>query len=230
MKRSPWRAASYAVVDLELTGLDPRRDEIISWCVVPIDDGAIDVAGVRAGLVRPRGASPAATATIHGLREADLDDVPEAPEALRPLAEALDGRVLVAHAAHVERAFLAPALRRLGRRPPRRAIDTALLCAHPDRPGRSRPCHDLTALARELGLPVHAPHTAVGDALTTAQVFLCLAAQLDAIAPRTVGDLLAPRDPLAAARRLLPAGPRPLALGPGTHLEREDGETSSAGD
>ena len=39
--RRPWRDARYCVVDLELTGLDPRADEIISFGAVPIDDGRV---------------------------------------------------------------------------------------------------------------------------------------------------------------------------------------------
>ena len=43
--------------------------------------------------------------------------------------------------------------------------------------------------ARTLGLPVHSPHVAEGDALTTAQLFLALATHLDEIEPQTVGSL-----------------------------------------
>ena len=47
-------------------------------------------------------------------------------------------------------------------------------------------------------LPAHRPHTADGDALTTAQVFLALATHLDALEPQTVGSL---QRPSAASRR-----------------------------
>jgi len=47
----------------------------------------------------------------------------------------------------------------------------------------------LTPLAQTLGLPVHRPHEADGDALTTAQVFLALATHLDQLSPQTVGSL-----------------------------------------
>ncbi len=42
-----------------------------------------------------------------------------------------------------------------------------------------------------LGLPAHRPHDALGDALTTAQVFIALATHLDARRPETVGRLVA---------------------------------------
>ena len=47
----------------------------------------------------------------------------------------------------------------------------------------------LTRLATALNLPAHRPHQADGDALTTAQAFLALAAHLDAMSPQTVGSL-----------------------------------------
>jgi DNA polymerase-3 subunit epsilon len=47
----------------------------------------------------------------------------------------------------------------------------------------------LSDAARDLGLPVHRPHHADGDALTTAQLFLAVATRLDAREPQTVGSL-----------------------------------------
>ena len=191
LRGRPWRAASYAVVDLELTGLDPRADEIVSWCLVPVEGGAIRIADIRADLVRPARATGDRAVRIHGLRDGDLAAATAGDAALLPLLDALEGRVLVAHAARVEREFLAPVLARAGRRPIRRWVDTAQLWARV-RPDAVRPGRDvvgLTEIAQALGLPVHAPHTAEGDALTTAQVFLALAARLDAERPQTVRSL-----------------------------------------
>jgi DNA polymerase-3 subunit epsilon len=47
----------------------------------------------------------------------------------------------------------------------------------------------LSELAHSLGLPVHRPHHALGDALTTSQVFIALASLLDGYAPQTVRSL-----------------------------------------
>ena len=58
-----------------------------------------------------------------------------------------------------------------------------------DREGRLRPHITLAELAAELGLPADRPHVAVGDALTTAQVFLALASHLDAEHRETVDSL-----------------------------------------
>ena len=180
--RGSWRADRFVVVDVETTGLDPERDEILSFAAVPVEHGRIALRGTLSGLVRPSAAPPAASVTIHGLRAADLADAPPAPEALSALPGALRGRIPVAHAAWIERAFLTPPLRGLGAAPPRRMVDTAvlwrLLCL--DRGEGDPGWCSLASIAAALGLPSHRPHEAEGDALTTAQVFLALATHLEA--------------------------------------------------
>ena len=187
----PWREARYAVVDLETTGLDPRADEIVSFASVPVDQGRVIVGGIRNAIVRPAVMPDAQTIRIHGLRRIDLEDAPELPEVLDLILESLTGRVLVAHAAWVERGFLAAILGPAGLKPPDPVIDTAALASRLPGSPMASPNHapPLSAVARRLGLPVHRPHTADGDALTTAQVFLSLASKIDRSEPQTVGSL-----------------------------------------
>ena len=63
-------------------------------------------------------------------------------------------------------------------------VDTAALATELGRPA------GLSDLARSFRLPVHRPHHADGDALTTAQVFLALAAHLEGPEPLTLGAML----------------------------------------
>jgi len=135
----------------------------------------------------------AETIRIHGILPADLAAASDSDEALDPLLGALAGRALVAHAAWVERGFLEPLLARGGLALRGPVIDTAELGREWRRlGGRRDPGHpDLGALAAELGLPAERRHTALGDALTTAQIFLALATHLDAGRRRalTIGGL-----------------------------------------
>jgi DNA polymerase-3 subunit epsilon len=194
-RRTSWRNARFIVVDVETTGLDPRRDEVVSFAAVPIERARIAAPDAVAGLVRPERSPPPRSVEIHGLRAADLEDAPPAPDALRPLAGLLRGEIPVAHSAWVERAFLAPRLRSAGGRLPRRMVDTALLwrllCI--DRGEGDPGTTSLSAVASALGLPVHRPHEAQGDALTTAQAFLALATHLEAHGRGTVRALTGAR-------------------------------------
>lgn len=190
--RTDWRAARFAVVDLETTGLDSERDEIISFGIVPVDGGRARPGDATYRLARPARMPEAGSIRIHGIRPADLVEAPPFDEVRDELLTALTGRILVAHAAHVERGFLGPVLDEagVGLRGP--LLDTRELArawlADLD-PGTRPPRLELGELAARLGLPEHRAHHALGDALTTAQVFLALASHLARRGRLTVRDL-----------------------------------------
>jgi DNA polymerase III subunit epsilon len=192
MSRLSWRQAQLLCVDVELTGLDPKTDEVIAYGAVPIEHGRIQAAGALEGMVRPSAARRAGSVEIHGIMPRDLDGAPPLAEALAPLAAAIRGRTPIAHAAWVERAFLGPALRSAGGRLPRGIIDTAVLwrllgiLRDEVDPGYRQ----LQQITNALGLPSHHPHQALGDALTTAQVFLALATRLEALGYGLLRDLV----------------------------------------
>jgi DNA polymerase-3 subunit epsilon len=187
--RTPWRQARFCVVDLETTGLDPKRDEIVSFAAIPVDEGRVLPGGLVMSVVRPERMPPPETIRIHGLRPADLEGAPPLREVLDELLGALAGRILVAHSASLERGFLRAALREHGVRLRRRLIDTARLAETALAPNSGTRPIALSALASGLGLPVHRPHHPDGDALTTAQVFIALAARLDRERSQTVRSL-----------------------------------------
>jgi DNA polymerase-3 subunit epsilon len=190
--RDPWPVARWCVVDVETTGLDRRTDQVVSVAAVPVRGGRIQAGQAFASLVRSERSPSAESVRVHGIRAVDLVDAPAPEEVARALAPHVDGAILVAHYAPVERAFLLPLLARAGIRPPRRIADTEALgrlwLAQRD---GEMPAHlGLAQLATELGLPSHHPHDALGDALTTAQVFIALAALLSAGEPQTARSLL----------------------------------------
>jgi DNA polymerase-3 subunit epsilon len=188
---TPWRGAPYSVVDLETTGLDPGRDEIISFAAIPIDGGRVAVGRTRTAIVRPRRMPDAETIRIHGLRPDDLAGAPPLAEAIDQLLEAIAGRVIVAHAAWVERGFLAAALKPSGLRVAEPVLDTAVLARHAlgEEADGDDAATRLSDVVQRLGLPVHRPHHADGDALTTAQLFIALATRLNAVEPQTIASL-----------------------------------------
>ena len=188
---TPWREADFCVIDIETTGLDPASDEIISFAALHVARGRLLLDDARYQLIRPRRMPGPETILIHGLRKAELVDAPTFAEALDGLLEALTGRAMVAHVASIEEGFLDAALHENGITLSTPIVDTAALAAELFRlrEGVRSGALGLTALADRLGLPVHRPHEADGDALTTAQVFLALAAHLDRLSPQTVGSL-----------------------------------------
>lgn len=198
---SPWREADFTVVDLETTGLDASVNEIVSFATVAVSGGRVTLADARYELVRPQRMPDGDTIRIHGLREADLIDAPPLSQHLAELLDAFTGRVLVAHVAAIERAFLRAALAAGGLPLRNPIVDTAALAVELSRMRREPPPErapvGLSELAKSLGLPVHRRHTADGDALTTAQAFIALATHLDQFQPQTVGTLVRASSPPA---------------------------------
>jgi DNA polymerase III subunit epsilon len=197
-----WREVGWCAVDLEMTGLNPRTDEIVAIGAVPIDDGRIQLGGGLYTLVRASKRSAVGAVLVHKLRLADVADAPSLDQAIDFLLGAVAGRVPVFHSAAIETAFLERQFDRRRVRLPA-AADTEALgrrwLAHRD--GSAPPQGiSLTRLAGTLGQPAETPHHALGDALTTAKLFIALASLLDTVAPQTVGSLVGVERPGGARR------------------------------
>lgn len=178
-------------IDIETTGLDPDRDILLSIGFVPVDGYAITLAGARSVRVRPPAghAGVGASATIHGLTDDAVEAGIPASEALDVVAEALTGRVLLAHHAPIEVGFLSRLCREVsGAELPCRVVDTMELArrAYPPHinppPGALR----LWAARERHGLPVYAAHDALLDALACAELYLAQLAEIEARSDRPI--------------------------------------------
>ncbi|MGI8507601.1 MAG: exonuclease domain-containing protein, partial [Solirubrobacteraceae bacterium] len=123
---TPWREARWCAVDLELTGLDVRSDEIIAIGAVPISQGRLILGEATYTLARPDRPPRTPAVLVHKLRSADLATAPPLSEAIERLLDLLAGRVPVFHTAIVERSFLGRELRRRRLRLPLDADTEAL--------------------------------------------------------------------------------------------------------
>ena len=179
------------VIDLETTGLDPRRSHIVSYGAVPVREGRIRTSESVYGLVQVPHDVPGSSVKFHGLRTQDLSGAPPLAECIATLDALIGNHPVVAHCAWVERSFLRRAFRRSYLPFACSIVDTAVLARHildvdlgPDQ------AVSLEYAATELGLPVHAPHHALGDAVTTPSLFIALAAQLERGTTLTTARLL----------------------------------------
>jgi DNA polymerase-3 subunit epsilon len=181
----PWRDVEYCVVDVETTGLDLRRDELVSFGSILIRSGRLCLDTAVSLDIKPSRPMSVEAMTVHGKRQQDHDDAPPVEAVAESMLSQLDGRVLVAHAAWIELAFLRQPVRVMGRRWKPAVVDTAaLLRATGVAPSGTGYEPDLESSAGKLGLPVHTPHEALGDALTTGVLFLALAGRLEQTDPR----------------------------------------------
>jgi DNA polymerase III subunit epsilon len=192
----PMSCQRFVVVDLETTGLDPKRDRVVSVGAFRIVDGRIRLGDVFSELVNPGRDIPPESIRVHAI-------LPDMIRNARPAWEVFDdflgflGRdILVAHHARFDLYFINRVMReRYGFRLQNLVIDTILMCRYaipdPDFLGVTREARrcSLDALAERFGLSVPERHTALGDALTTALVFQRLLPLLEAAGYRSLGDL-----------------------------------------
>lgn len=189
-----YRAQSYVAIDLETTGLDPRRDQILSIGYVCLHGPCIDLGSARHRLVRIERDIPEASAVIHQITDDQAATGGELAEVLAELLETLAGKVMIAHHARIEQTFLANACKTLwkqGLLVP--TIDTQAVALRTFE-RRQIPFQGsdlrLYALSDRYNLPRHGAHNALNDALAAAELFLAQAAYRDNGKGLALGDFL----------------------------------------
>ncbi|MBS0510447.1 MAG: DNA polymerase III subunit epsilon [Proteobacteria bacterium] len=160
----------YTVFDTETTGLNPSQgDEIIQIGATRILNGKLLRSESFEQLVDPDRPLAPESAEIHGITEAMLRGQPGIAQVLPAFHAFAADTVLVAHNAAFDMRFLQLKEASTGLRFDQPVLDTLLLSAviHPNQES-----HRLEAIAERLGLTIIGRHTALGDAIVTAEVFL----------------------------------------------------------
>jgi len=158
------------VIDTETTGLDPAQGHtLVEVASVAITDGSIGECW--SSLVRPGRPIPADAAAVHGITDEMVADAPERATVAGELRRRCADLPLVFHNAAFDLPFLITLLRETGQPPLLNPIVDTLGLA---RGLGSAGSNSLGALAARMGLPKEARHRALGDARTTARLFLAL--------------------------------------------------------
>ncbi|WOH50275.1 DUF294 nucleotidyltransferase-like domain-containing protein [Bradyrhizobium sp. sBnM-33] len=175
------------VIDTETTGLDPRKARVIELAGVRLSAGKLAAGDTFRQLLRPAGESiPAAATRIHGIDDAIVAGAPPFAEVWPGFKAFLGGSVVIGHTVGFDLAVLKRECDLAGipwSRP--RTLDTRLLAqiAAPELAG-----YTLDKLAGWLGIETAGRHSALGDAVMAARIFLALVPKLREHGIRTVAE------------------------------------------
>ena len=180
--RMPGRDTCFADVDfvcldIETTGLDPVKADMLSVGWVEIRGGMIDLSTAETLGVRPRG-EVGESASVHGLTDTIVDKGVVVGAALDRILEVLAGKVLVVHHAGLDKVLLdLLCTRRYGNRLYMQVVDT--LALEMRRQARKHHIDDkqslrLPDIRKRYGLPYYAGHNCLTDAIATAELLVAM--------------------------------------------------------
>jgi DNA polymerase-3 subunit epsilon len=164
------RTTKFYAIDIETTGLDFDKDEIISFACVPIINLKILVRDTFYTLIKPKSYDYKAM-KYHGISKDNLKDAPEFEEISERILKIPDG-ILVGHTIEFDFTFLKINFKALGVRFKRDLIDIAMVERWLRRK-RKADERDLSldGMIATYGLKQYYRHNAAADAFFAAQIF-----------------------------------------------------------
>jgi DNA polymerase-3 subunit epsilon len=163
---------SYTIFDTETTGLNPAGgDEIIQIGAIRMVNGKLLQQETFDQLVDPCRPIPKESIPIHGIQPEMVEGQPKITEVLPAFHTFVGDTILVAHNAAFDMRCLQVKEKATGVVFDQPVLDTLLLSAviHPNQAS-----HRLEAIAERFNVNILGRHTALGDAMATAEVFLHL--------------------------------------------------------
>lgn len=164
------RAARWVVVDVESSGLDARRDRLISIGAVAVNGGQIMLADSLEVVLRQARVSDSRNILVHGIGgTAQREGVPP-PEALSRFLAYAGQSWIVAYHAPFDEMMIGRALREhlgLAWKPP--VLDLAYVMPGL-LPALAERCRSLDDWFAHFNIPVYKRHQALSDAYATAQL------------------------------------------------------------
>lgn len=210
---TPLIALDAVVLDTETTGLDARAARLLQVGAVRLAGGAVVPDERFSTFVNPGVPIPPASSAVHHITDADIAAAPRFADIAPGLAAFLAGHLLIGHttAYDIEVLRREHAMAGLPFAVPA-SLDVRLL-ARLAAPDLAR--YDLDALCAWLGVTVQGRHSAIGDAVATAEIFLGLLPRLRERGIRTLGEAragirrLAEQEARASGGLMLPEAEAP---------------------
>jgi len=165
---------SFVALDVETTGLNADKDEIIDIALVRFENG--NVSATLDFLVKPQKKLPSFINYLTGISQSKLDEAKSFKEIIPQILEFINEKPLVAHNVAFDSKLLTFALSRNGFKNNEFIFWDSLAIAQAAWPFES---HKLVNLANFLNIEVTASHRALPDAEACGKVFLLGLAELE---------------------------------------------------
>ncbi len=194
----PLKDVRYVVIDTELTGLDEKKDSIVSIAAIKMVGGRIDFEAVFYKLVNPATELTSESVIIHGITPSEVIKKPGIATVLSEFVQFCGNDVLVGHCVSIDLSFINREMKRtFGATLHNQVLDTSALYEWirkrvPSEKSLPYLFKDsgLYEIARYFEIPVNGAHTAEMDAFITAQVFQRFLPVLINGGIESIGDLL----------------------------------------
>ncbi len=173
----PYEGDEVVIYDTETTGLNPKKDEILSIGAIKVKGNKILTSQMFELFLRPSGPISKKSIEIHGIRPCDLDQALSPEEGIKKFIEFIGNRPLVGYYLEFDVAMIDKYLRPwLGIRLPNQKTEVSGL--YYDKKVGRIPQGDVDlrfeTIMRELDIPNMGQHNAVNDAIMTAMIYLRL--------------------------------------------------------
>lgn len=168
----------WVAIDCEMTGLNPKKDHLLSIAAIHINGSQIQSGQGLHLICRPPVMPKKDTIVIHGLRPLDVENGLSYEQMLQSLLPFIGNRPIVGYCPQLDLGFLSQISKSyMGTALPNTVIDIRDLYNRYSgnrTQGISHQAQQLSAICQQLQLPELAAHDAYNDALMTAMAFLHL--------------------------------------------------------
>ncbi len=167
----------YVCLDCETTGLNPRKDEILSIGAVIIKENKVLMRKTFNIFVKPSDKISIESILIHRIRPIDLENAIDPEEAIYELLEFIGSRTIVGYYIKFDIAMISKYTKKyIGIKLPNASIEVSSMYYKTKKRSSDYEFVDLKfdTIMKELDIPTLGKHDALNDAIMTSMIFLKL--------------------------------------------------------